>query len=383
MSSINIALDGNEANVPNRVGSNVYAFEILSAIEKITQGDNSYEFTVLLSQAPVKDLPMERTGWTYKIIKPTPLWTQFALPIHLFLHPKKYDLLFTPAHYAPRISVIPYVSSVMDLAFLLYPEQFQQSDVIQLKQWTLYSVKNAKKVVAISEATKQDVVKVYKKPASDVIVAYPAVEVIKHGNHEHAEKFFKKHHIRAPYFLFIGTFQPRKNLIRLVEAFEQVCRETVAKSNKKNMPQLVLAGKIGWLADETVERIKQSPFYDYIVMPGFVPDDIKPALYARATASALIGLYEGFGIPALESLHYGCIPIVSNTSSLPEVVGEAGWQVDPLNVNEIASAMKKTMSLSAKQKAQFRKKAREQVKKFSWEESAQKILELLNSVAKK
>jgi glycosyltransferase involved in cell wall biosynthesis len=385
MNSINIALDGNEANTPNRVGSNVFAFELLSAIEEITRNDHDYSFTVLLNQPAQIDMPVQRKGWTYRVIKPSVLWTQIALPIYLYLNKHRYDVLFTPSHYAPRLSAVPYVSSVMDLAFLKFPDQFVASDLVQLKYWTKYSVKHAKKVIAISQATKKDVVELYRKLDEDVEVVYPAITGVSPTTAAAYKQFLKQHQIRNPYFLFVGTFQPRKNIIRLVEAFESLCREMSAqksKSRKKILPQLVLAGKVGWLADETIDRIKKSPFYEYIVMPGFIADEMKPALYQGAAASILVGLYEGFGLPPLESLSYGCIPIVSNNSSLPEVVGEAGLLVDPTKSKDIATAMKWVLSLTAKQKAQLRKKGRDQAKKFDWARSAQQVLDVLKSVVR-
>lgn len=383
MKTIRIAIDGNEANVSNRVGSNVYAFELLKAMEELTRDQEKYSFTVLLRQSALSDMPTARDGWQYQVVKPTFLWTQIGLPIYLYLNESKFDVFFTPGHYAPRLSAVPYVSSVMDLAFLKFPDQFEKSDFIQLKNWTTYSVKHAKKVIVISEATKGDVIKIYHKKPSDVEVAYPAIEPLPYVYEKTEKQFFAQSGIHAPYFLFVGTIQPRKNIIRLVEAFEIVCRELIGNKNKQKqrVPQLVLAGKVGWLADETIQRIKSSPFYEYIIMTGFIDDRLKPALYGNATASVLVGLYEGFGLPPLESLHYGCVPIVSNNSSLPEVVGDAGFLVDPTDTKHIAEALKFALSLKAKQKAQLRKKGREQVKKFSWQTSAEKVLAVLESVA--
>ena len=143
MNKIHIAIDANEANVKNRVGSNVYAYQIIKQLELQTRANSNYQFSILLSNQPVLDLPKQRADWRYKIIKPTKLWTQWALPIHLFLNKKNYNVFFTPGHYAPRLCSIPYISSVMDLGFLKFPKQFKKSDLIQLKAWTKYSVKKA------------------------------------------------------------------------------------------------------------------------------------------------------------------------------------------------------------------------------------------------
>lgn len=383
---LRLVIDANEANCMNRAGSNVYAFETIKALEKITQKNTQIETTLLLRNKPGYDFPQERKNWKYKILGPNFLWTQFSEPIHLFLNKHKYDVLYTPGHYAPRCSPIPYVSSVMDLAFLKYPDQFTQSDLIKLKYWTKYSVKHASKVIAISQFTKTDIANIYQKNADDIVVAPPAVCEIAPASVAQTKEFFNHHHIRQPYFLFVGTLQPRKNLIRLVEAYEKFCRRLSSQQLKKDkktnsLPQLVLAGKIGWLADPIIERIKASPFFEYIILPGFISNDIKPVLFKNAVANLLIGLYEGFGIPPLESLQYDCIPIVSNTSSLPEVVNNAGILVNPQNITEIAKAMETIYHLTGKAKNLYQEKGKKQLKKFNWDRSAQIILNTIQAVA--
>ena len=148
--TIYLAIDGNEANVEKRVGSNVYAFEILQQFYEQCKKSSQWQITVLLAREKVPDLPQPRKNWTYIYLQPQKLWTQWALPIHLFLHRRDYDLFFTPGHYAPRFSSVPYISSVMDLAYLHFPQQFRPEDLLQLKSWTKYSVNKAKKVLTIS-----------------------------------------------------------------------------------------------------------------------------------------------------------------------------------------------------------------------------------------
>lgn len=373
-----LAIDGNEANVGQRVGSNVYAYEVLKSLEKLFQTTPEVKVTVLLSHAPQTDLPKMRTGWRYRVVGPRPLWTQFGLPLHLFFHQREYDLFFTPGHYAPRISSVPYISSVMDLAFLHFPEQFKPKDTLQLTNWTAYSVQNAAKVITISEFSKQDIVKQYQFKPENIVVAYPASSSpVKPLLHSRAQALLKKHGISDDFFVYVGTLQPRKNLIRLIEAFEAFCRNS---DHKKSKTQLVIAGKIGWLANDIVERIKNSPVSKRIIMTGFVSEQFKALLYERSIATLQVGLYEGFGIPPLEAMQYGSLPIVANTSSLPEVVAEAGLLVDPASYQDIAKAMTKVSSMKHKDKAQFRKKARQQLKKFSWEHTATTIWQTMKQV---
>ena len=393
MNTIHIAIDGNEANILNRVGSNVYAFEILLELEALLRTRTDIVVTVLLATPQIAELPETRTGWKYVIVSPEKFWTQWALPIHLFTHRNVYDIFFTPGHYAPRLSSIPYISSVMDTAYLTYPEQFKKSDTIKLTQWTAYSVKHAKKVIAISKFTKSEIIKFYGKDPEDIIVAYPSAVLKKiRFEEKQVNAFFRKHTITEPYFLFIGTIQPRKNIETLIEAFEIYYRMEAGRSLKKKQrlnknrqnqkPKLIIAGKIGWLSEPILERIAQSPIKNRIITTGFITDMEKEILYRHATASCLVGLYEGFGIPPLESLYFNTIPIVSNTTSLPEVVGDAGLFADPLNPQEIADQMWFAATMGTLQRRNFKKLAREQIKKFNWKLSAEQILTtIVNTVA--
>lgn len=388
-----IAVDGNEANVTNRVGSNVYAFEILTELERCCRIDTAISVTVLLSQAPLPDMPKPRVGWRYQVIGPRTFWTQWALPLQLFKKSRLYSVFFTPGHYAPRLCPIPYVSSVMDTAYLEVPHQFKGKDFLQLKHWTAYSVKHAAKVVAISKATKESVMTHYKRKAEDIVVAYPSVTPVQESlaSKEWAE-FYSRHGITGPYFLFVGTLQPRKNISCLIEAFEIFCKrleledESAQKKRKRKFspdeqPYLVLAGKVGWLADPILEQVANSPYKERIKLTGFVSDLEKKALIEYSEAVVLLGEYEGFGIPPLEALLYGSIPLVSNTSSLPEVVGAAGITVDPHDIVRISERLWQLYHMKAKQRGMYKRTGREQRKLFSWRTSALTILQLLISVA--
>ncbi len=396
---LRIAIDGNEANVQNRVGSNAYAYELLVSLEKILRNRADISVEVLLATPALDDFPEARQNWSYSAFGPVPFWTQWALPWHLFNYKNKYDVLFTPGHYAPRYSAVPYVSSVMDLAYLHFPKQFKRKDQLQLTEWTRYSVKHAKKIIAISNFTKQDIVEEYKIPENKIVVAYPGIhkeeaEVIKE---KERIATLDKWHIKRPYLLYVGTLQPRKNLENLIAAFEMVvnsAKEDIQQNKKKKAYvlldagkleslQLVIAGKVGWLAEPIIKRAEVSPLNKRIILTGYVSEREKKVLYSEALANVLVGLYEGFGIPPLEAMASGTLPIVSNNTSLPEVVGEAGILVDPNSVASIAQGIKRVLILPAKDKGNLLKKGRQQLKKFDWDRSAQIVLDTLIEVSGK
>ncbi|MCA9370024.1 MAG: glycosyltransferase family 4 protein [Pseudomonadales bacterium] len=374
VSAIPITIDGNEANVVNRVGSNVYAFQILKEIEHQTRDDNALSFEVLLQSPPITELPKSRKGWRYRVIGPQPLWTQVALPLYLWKNKQRIGLHYTPGHYTPRFCPVQYVSSVMDLGFLAYPDQFLKKDLHKLRAWTAFSVKGAQKVVAISKYTKQDVCQVYGRDPADVIVAPPALNSNpQEVSQEKQRALLEELAIATPYILFVGTIQPRKNLERLIKAFE-ILRTTQPEV------QLVLAGKDGWLAEGIHQKAEQSSARDAIRFLGFVTEEQKAALYMSAECVVLPGLHEGFGIPPLEALQYGIVPVVANTTSLPEVVGEAGILVDPTSVESIADGVSRALSLSVQEKNNYSQKAAEQLKKYSWENSARTIVKTISSL---
>ncbi|MEN8253709.1 MAG: glycosyltransferase, partial [Patescibacteria group bacterium] len=193
------------------------------------------------------------------------------------------------------------------------------------------------------------------------------------------------------YLLSLSTLQPRKNLAKLIEAFNKISlqlgnTQILSRGRRTQMSQvhnlkLIIAGKIGWLAEEILQTAKKSPFNKNIIFTGFISEKEKKVLFEHALASISISPYEGFGIPALEALQYGSIPLIANDSSLPEVVGEAGILVDPQSLDSIAGGIREILNFSAKKRAEYKKLGRERVKKFSWKKSARIVLKTLEEVA--
>ena len=172
-----------------------------------------------------------------------------------------------------------------------------------------------------------------------------------------------------------GTLQPRKNLERVVQAFEAICgRPELAGT------QLVLAGRKGWLYEGLFARVEASGLSERVIFPGYVPDEDVPALLSAATAFVFPSLYEGFGIPVLEAGGCGLPVITSNTSSLPEVAGDAALLVDPHDVDAIAEAMYRIVT-DPDLAAELTRRGHENVKRFSWEKCARETLAVLESVA--
>lgn len=377
---MNIWIDGYEANVEQRLGSSQVAFELLKHFEKI---DHKNEYSVILPAPPLGDLPKQRQGWSYKILKPKRFWTRIALPLALYTTRKKPDLIFSPTHYIPRFSPVKRVVTIFDLSFLHFPEMFTKKDLWQLKNWTKFSVENADHIITISNFSKQDIISRYGISKDKITVAYPGFNTdFFRPIRNTAElnrvlkkyRVFKKYKIKDSYIIYIGTIQPRKNLIRLIEA--------VARIDNLN---LVIVGKHtgegrqGWMYDETLETPKRLEIEDRVKFTGFVPTEDLPFLLSGAIAFIQPSLREGFGIPVLEAMACGVPVIVSNVSSLLEVVGKAGLLIDPYSVDQIEQAIR-TLTVDKKLQQKYAKLALAQAKKFSWTKMARIVLKTFEKV---
>ncbi|HCB23032.1 hypothetical protein A3B42_02310 [Candidatus Daviesbacteria bacterium RIFCSPLOWO2_01_FULL_38_10] len=352
-----IWIDGYEANVIQRLGSSQVAFELIRHFEKI---DKENDYIILLPAPPLGDLPKERQGWKYKVLKPKRLWTRIALPLALYTATKKPDLIFSPTHYIPRFSPVKRIATIFDLSFLHFPEMFIKKDLWQLKNWTKFSAENADHIITISNFSKQDIISQYKIDKNNITVAYPGFD---------SEKFkVKSEKLKDRYIIYVGTIQPRKNLIRLMEAVARI--EGI---------KLIIVGKTGWEYEEILDAPKRLGIEDRVKFLGYVATDKLANLLNGATAFVLPSLWEGFGIPVLEAMACGIPVIVSNVSSLPEVVGKAGLLVDPYSVDQIEQAIRLLMT-DAKLRQKYSKAGLAQSQNFSWEKMAKQVLKVFEKV---
>jgi glycosyltransferase involved in cell wall biosynthesis len=182
--------------------------------------------------------------------------------------------------------------------------------------------------------------------------------------------------IGGRYLLYVGTLQPRKNLARVISAFSQL-----ASASALADVQLVLAGKRGWLYDDLFTQVARLGLAGRVLFPGYIPESDLPALLGGALAFVYPSLYEGFGIPVLEAGACGVPVITSNTSSLPEVAGDAALLVDPYDVDAIADAMYRLVTDEAL-RAELTRRGAENVKRFSWEKCARETLAVLEQAGR-
>lgn len=362
-------IDGNEANVKNRVGSGTYAFELLKQFSK----DKSHNFIVYLKEKPIADLPKETGNFKYLVFGPKKLWTQIALPIKLTISPK-IDVFFSTAHYGPRFAKVPYVVTIHDLSYLHFPQLFKKDDLMQLTSWSKYSIENSAHIIAPSKTTKDDIVKNYKVPASKISLTYEGYDSnrFKPQPKSAIGKIKNKYKIKGDYIIFVGTLQPRKNVERLIESYSSLASVDI---------KLVICGKKGWLYDSIFEKVKELKLEKQVIFTDFVPDEDLPALISGAQAYVNPSLWEGFGIPVIEAQACGVPTVVSNTSSLPEIVGDSAVLVDPNDTKSIATGIKK--ALDPKTRSGLVKSGLQNTKRFSWQKCARETITILTKVASK
>lgn len=369
-----IALIGYEANIKNRVGSNQYAFELLHALYKL---DHQNQYTVFLPTPPLSDLPPKRDNWHYQICGPKKLWNLFGLPLALFKQNPAPDVVFNPGHYCPLVFPAPLVVSIMDLGYLRFPSQFTKSIYWKLKFWTALSIKRAKHLLTISEATKNDIIKYYRISPEKITVAYPGYDKDKFKKEVSIVKINevkKKYKINGDYLLFLSTLKPSKNIEGLLEAFQKLIKGKIQNQSLK----LVVAGRKGWLFESIFAKVKSLALENKVIFTDFIKEEEAPLLMAGAKAFVLPSFWEGFGIPVVEAMAIGVPTVVSNAGSLPEISNQAGVIVDPYKPESIAKGIEEALSEKDKLIALGFKQAQN----FGWLKCGRKVIKVLERIKK-
>ncbi len=371
---MNIGFDINEANVPQRVGVNNVAYNIFLHLVNVLSPED--KVIALSKDRPLPDMPRGSDKLIYEIFGSKRAWVLTSLTKRLWFGKPKIDVLFSPSHYSPIFTKTKSVIYLMDMSFERFgTEYFTSYDINQLKRWTPMSVKHAKKVLTISEFSKSEIVRLYGTDPLKIEVVYPAFDKETfHGKVPNTKQnqIKKKYGINGSYLFYWGTLQPRKNLSRLIEAFSKLDRPRL---------KLVICGKKGWLYEQILDQSKKLGIADRVIFTGFAPNEDLPALIKGARAFVLPSLYEGFGIPPIEAQAVGTPVVVSRVSSLPEVVGESGIYIeDPESIDSIKIALDKVLNLKTSERIRIIKAGKENTKRFDWDLSAKRILDILKTV---
>jgi glycosyltransferase involved in cell wall biosynthesis len=307
------------------------------------------------------------------------LWHRAKLPLPADWLSGPVDVYHSPDFVLPPLRHARGILTVHDLAFLMRPECADARLRAYLEEVVPRSVRRADFIIADSENTRNDLVVL-------LGVRPSAVAVVPGGVEERFTPVTDPERLRqarrhlgvgdAPFVLAIGVLEPRKNLNRLMDAF-------LALKQRKTVPsdlKLVLAGGKGWLFDGIFEHHAASPIRDDILLPGFVPDELLPAVYSAADVLAFPSLYEGFGLPLLEAMACGTPVVASRASCLPEVAEGAALLIEPTNVEGLANSLEQAISDPAL-RTRLVQLGRERAHPYSWRRAAERLLDVYRQVA--
>ena len=360
-----------KTGLPNRVGSSEFCFQLLTSLHKI---DKVNEYSIFLPVSPPADMPSVTEKWKYVVFRAKKLWTLLGLSRKLLSY-KDIGVFFSPTHYLPLRVPVKSVISILDVSYLYFPGLFKKKDLYQLKLWGGYSIRKATKIITISNSSKNDIIKAYGVKSEKVTVVYPGIKQISSIKQKELsmEDLKEKFGISSHYILFVGTLQPRKNIVKLIQAFSKITKQDI---------ELVIVGKKGWQYEEILAAPEKFGIKTKVKFLDSVSDSDLPLIYKKALCFVLPSLYEGFGLPILEAMQYGCPVLTSNVSSLPEAGGDAAVYFNPEDIDEIASKIEDVIS-DPKLREEMIKKGYNQIKKFSWEKTARETLAILEEIGRK
>jgi glycosyltransferase involved in cell wall biosynthesis len=318
------------------------------------------QFEHLLLELP--DGPLRVSRWNLRIV-PTVL--------------SRFDLVFSPGLYGP-VRIPAGVASIMvvhDLTRYLFPDFFKFNVVQKTLDRLVYPamLRRYDHLLAVSRATRQDLMRLYKVPGEKITVAHHGAEQdLKPGDRKVAEKVLSETYgLKFPFALFLGTLEPRKNIPNLLRAFAVV---------QERIPHdLVLVGQKGWKWEPIFEEMKKLNIESRVRWVGYVPDQERVLFYNGADFLVYPSWYEGFGMPLLEAMQCGCPVIASRVSAMPEVVGQAGLLVDPGNTEDLSEALLR-LANEPGLREELIEAGRIRSANFSWEDSARLTLNVFEKI---
>ena len=367
-----------------KTGIAMFTTNLLRAMKELSQ-DNNYDVFILPDPEIEKwTCPQFKLHCLPGISRNTPIklswaywyawyYTAFGIQIDCL----KPDVYLSFDFSLPGYKKCPRACMIYDLTPLLLKGAYSGRFRNRFRMQVAHAVKHADRVITISQAVKNDIQKYFGANPDRIEVVYPGYDdslFTAEGDPASDRAVLDRHGIDYPYILFMGTLERKKNVPRLIEAYEKVRQES-------SIPyRLVLAGKRDWNDKEIFEKITRSPVGADIIYTGYVPRSDLPALLRGAELFVFPSLNEGFGIPPLEAMACGVPVITSNVSALPEVAGGAGLMVDPYSVDDIARAIVKALSEPAF-RLEMKERGLERARSFSWRKSAADMLNILAGIA--
>lgn len=292
------------------------------------------------------------------------MWNFFSVPYSLFFR-KSADITFFFNYVIPPGVKGKKIAIVYDMAYKAYPETVRKRTRRLLDIALKKSCKRADHIITISQFSKSEIIKYLNIPEEKITIMPCGVDTtLYHDNYmeEDIQKVLNKYRIQGEYLLYLGTLEPRKNIVRLIKAYAKL------KEKESSTPKLVLAGRKGWMFDDIFQIVELLNLVDDVIFTGYVDAEDAPLLIKGAMVFLFPSIYEGFGMPPLEAMACGTPVLTSNTSSLPEVVGDAGILVDPFSIESIQNGMEKLIN-DNKLRVELAYRGIQRSIRFTWNES--------------
>ncbi|MFZ5916115.1 MAG: glycosyltransferase family 4 protein [Chloroflexota bacterium] len=372
-----IGIDASRTTVARRTGTENYTLHLIRTLLSLWNGMASRPHVRLyFRDRPAPDLLPPDEHVEQRTMPFPRLWTHLRLSWEMVRRPP--DLLFVPAHVLPPLRPRRSIVAVHDLGYLHFPQAHRTLDRLYLDLSTRWNARVAAHILADSQATKADLMRHYATPAGKISVVYPGPdEALRRVDDPAAVAAVKaKYGITADYVLYLGTLQPRKNLARLVDAFARLHTQYELRNT-----QLILAGRKGWLYDQIFSRVQAHGLAERIVFTDYLPNADLPTLLSGARAFAFPSLYEGFGFPVLEAMRCGVPVVCANTSSLPEIAGDAALLIDPLDTGALAAALAQALS-DEPLRAELIARGYAQAQRFSWDRAARQVAAVIEELSR-
>lgn len=322
-------------------GVSRYTYRLVEGVSRLPSDQRYTIFVSARDHSAVERLRTERMELVparWATVRPAQrvLWEQVALPE--LLRRLRVDVFHSPVNVLPMRLPCASVVTVHDLAFLHYPQYFRPARRIYQRTFTIRSARFATMVVAVSDSTRRDLMRHGVAP-SRIRVIYPSIEERFHPIDDPArlQAFRREHNLPERFLLYLGTLEPRKNVVGLLEAYARL------RATNDDVPPLVVAGAKGWYYDAIFERARALGLDRAVTFAGYVRDEDQPLWYAAAELFIYPSLFEGFGLPVAEAMACGAPVVTSTLSSLPEVAGEAAILADPRSPDALAHAMRSVL----------------------------------------
>jgi glycosyltransferase involved in cell wall biosynthesis len=370
---VHIAIDAHSVGA-QLAGNETYAVNLIEALAAIDQAN---QYTLYVTKPSAVDRFANRWA-NFQVRRTLPHTPLVRIPLTLSAELRKNPVDVLHVQYtAPPLAPCAVVATIHDLSFEHLPETFNRRSRAQLRLTVRRTARKAARILTLSEFSRQDIIETYETDPERVVVTPPGASAhfAPVSDATELRRIRTIYRIERDYILALGSIQPRKNLVRLIKAYSSLW-----ETGKEALPQLVLAGGRRWLEGDTIRAAENSAAAKDILFTGYVLEADLPVLYSGATCFVYPSYFEGFGLPLIEAMQCGVPVLAGNKTSMPEVVGDAGVLVDPLDESAIAGALARLIE-RPDYRAELRVKGLERAKTFNWQTTARLTLQAYEQAA--